>query len=268
MGGMLRRYPILIALAILAALLAVLIAWEVTARVGSGDPLGARTVRRAAPFEAKLLPPLTVVQADQQYPELAARPLWTPTRRPAPAAAAPSTYTPGQFVLQGVIVVGNSRTAMLREKANGKLHRVEAGKQLNGITVAEIAPDSVTLSQGADREVVPLQVQKPGAPGAPGAPGTPGAPAVPQATFGPAPPPNAMPQPAPHVPAPMPAGSAAGPFPSANPGAAPGAPGAPASSPVPIPEAAALAGQGATANPLSAEELLARRRARRGQQTQ
>jgi general secretion pathway protein N len=263
MASLLRRYPILIALAALAALLAVIVAWEIAARVGSGSSLGSRTVRRAAPFEAKLLTPPPVAQADEQYPEFTARPLWTPTRRPAPAAAAPSTYTPGQFVLQGVIVAGNSRTAMLREKSNGRLHRVEAGKQLNGITVAEISPDSVTLSQGADREVVPLQVQKAAPPPGPGTPG--GPPPVPQAAFGPAPvQPQAQPVPAPHVPP----GAAAGPFPSANHPPGPFAPGTPPASPVPIPEAAALAGQAATTNPLSAEELLARRRARRGQQTQ
>ena len=259
MGAILRRYPFLLVLAALAVALAAIVAWEVTAHVGSGAPLGSRAVRRAAPFEAKLMPPPPIVQAEQQYPEFAARPLWTPTRRPAPAAAAPSTYTPGQFVLQGVIVVGNSKTAMLKEKANGRLHRVEAGKQLNGITVAEIAPDSVTLSQGADREVVPLQVQKAGAASAPGAPGSP--PPVPQATFGPAPPPSHL-QPQP-MPAPMPpAGTAAGPFPSSH---APATAVPNPASPVPVPQSAAGANP---ANPLSAEELLARRRARRGQQTQ
>jgi hypothetical protein len=260
--GILRRYPFLIVLALAGAMLAVTVAWEIGAHVGSPAALGARPARRAAPFDAKLLPPPQVVQAEQQYPEFASRPLWTPTRRPAPAAAAPSTYTPGQYVLQGVIVAGNTKTAMLREKANGKLHRVEAGKQLNGITVAEISPDSVTLTQGADREVVPLQVQKLNPPSAvppPGAQAGFGPAPVPQASFGPAPTQPGHPvAPAPPIPAPHPAG----PFPSITPG---GAPGVPAS---PQPAAGALPAGNAAANPLSAEELLARRRARRGQQTQ
>jgi hypothetical protein len=268
MVDLLRRYPILIALAVLGALLALIVAWEMAAHVGAGSSLATRSVKRAAPFEAKLLAPPPIAQADQQYPEFIARPLWTPTRRPAPAAAAPSTYTPGQYVLQGVIVAGNTRTAMLREKANGRLHRVEAGKQLNGITVADISPESVTLSQGADREVVPLQVQRPGPP--PGTPGAPGVPAVPQASFGPsAPHPEVHPV-APPTPASLATGNAAGPFPSSNhaPGAPVPVPVAPPSSPVPIPEASALGAQPGAANPLSAEELLARRRARRGVQSQ
>jgi hypothetical protein len=261
--AMLRRYPILIVLAALAVTLAAVVAFELVRGVGGGEPLGSRPVRRAAPFDAKLLPPLPSLPAEQ-YAEFAARPLWVPTRRPAPAAAAPSTYTPGQFVLQGVIVVGNTRTAMLREKSNGHLHRVEAGKQLNGITVAEISPDSVTLTQGADREVVPLLVQKPGA--TPGAPGVPVVP--PQAQFGPAP---TMPTPPPAVPVPSPAAAPSGFFQSAP----------AATAPAPVPATPAVPGavtppQGgqpqasadpnALNRPMTAEELLARRRARRGQQ--
>ena len=266
MGAILRRYPFLIVLAAFAVVLAAIVAWEATAHVGAGSPLGSRTVRRAAPFDAKLMPPPPIVQAEQQYPEFAARPLWTPTRRPAPAAAAPSTYTPGQFVLQGVIVAGNSRTAMLREKASGKLHRVEAGKQINGITVAEIAPESVTLTQGADREVLPLQVQKLNATG----PGTP--PPGAQAAFGPAPPPQAHfgpapPQPTPQAAPPAAPGAAAhgGFFNAPTPGVP--APGAPTAVPATTPEGIPTAGS-AAATPMSAEELLARRRARRGQQSQ
>jgi len=282
MGAILRRYPFLLVLAALAVALAAIVAWEVTAHVGSGAPLGSRAVRRAAPFEAKLMPPPQIVQAEQQYPEFAARPLWTPTRRPAPAAAAPSTYTPGQFVLQGVIIAAGTRTAMLREKSSGKLHRVEAGKQLNGITVAEIAPESVTLTQGADREVVPLQVQK--APAAPGAPGALPA-GVPQALAGPVPshgqpqiqpqhalPPNAGPfgpaagVPVPHavpgVPVPAPPGQPGGPVPAAGAEATFG-PG-PGVQTNPFQGAAGASPNGA----MSAEELLARRRARRGQQSQ
>ena len=263
MESIFRRYPFLLALAVFAVALAAIVAWEVSNSVGAGEPLAARTVRRAAPFEAKLLPPPVVVQPEQQYAELAARPLWTPTRRPAPPAAAPSTYTPGQFVLQGVIVVGNSKTAMLKEKSNGKLHRVEAGKQLNGITVAEISPDSVTLTQGADREVLPLTVQKAApAPAVPGAPAPP--PAAPAYGFGPPLPPGV--NPAPQHPAPT----------AATPAAAPGggfftAPQNPAP-PAPVPGSGAPPAPTAqvtpAANPMTAEELLARRRARRAQQAQ
>jgi hypothetical protein len=275
MGSILRRHPMLVPLLVLGAILLAIVAWEIQTGVGGGVPLASRPVRRAAAPDAKLLPQPALVQAEQQYPEFASRPLWVPTRRPAPAAPPPSGYTPGQYVLQGVIVAGNNRTAMLREKSNGHLHRVEAGKQLNGITVAEIEPDHVTLTQGADREVVPLQVQKgPAAPATPGAPGTavahPGVPAAPTATYGFGPPlppgvnPTPQPQGTPVTPAP----------PAAQPGAVPGGGffATPAQNPTAPPAPANGANGAPQATPssaaMSAEELLARRRARRAPQTQ
>jgi hypothetical protein len=256
MPNVFQRHPVVIALSALAVILALVIAAE----MGLASSLRAQVTdvpaKRAAPFEAKLLPPQQVVQAETLYPEIAARPLFTPTRRPAPAAAPPSTYTPGQFVLQGVIVAGGARTAMLREKSTGKMHRVEAGRDVNGIRVAKIEAEAVTLTQGADQEVLQLQVQRPGATPGAAPPGTGAGPFGPVTPAPPAPPiPGAVqpgaapvPQPVPGVPTPAPQGAV-------NPLAAP----PPGTNPNPAT---------ATTTPMSPEELLARRRARRGQQTQ
>ena len=260
-----QRHPLAIALSVLAAILAVVIAAE----MGLGASLRAQVTgvpaKRAAPFEAKLLPPQQVAQAEQLYPEVAARPLFTPTRRPAPAAAPPSTYTPGQFVLHGVIVAGGTRTAMLREKASGRMHRVETGREINGIKIAEIDREQVTLTQGGDREVLQLQVQRGGALTGPGVPG-PGASAGP---FGPVSPsqPAAPGQSAPGGPQPPPA---AVPRP-VQPPATPQSPGMILNAPNPLQAPAPgvnPAPPTASTTPMSPEELLARRRARRGQQTQ
>ena len=232
-----RRNPLLAVLAVLAVALAAVIAAEAllgphaAARVAPGS--------HAAPAEAKLLPPMTVASAEQAYPETAARPLFIPTRRPAPeaASAAKNAFQKGQYVLQGVIAVGDNRVAMLKEKSTGKIHRVEAGNDMNGVKVSQIEPEQVTLTAGADREVIPLLVQK-----GPGAKETP-------------------------------ASTATGLFPAqqepaaANPGSQPPVPGQPFAAPPPLQP-------GQAANPLSRppeatpgaltpEELLARRRARR-----
>lgn len=258
MMAWLRHNPIVAALAALAIALAAVIALE--SKFGASLVSATRpgAVRRAAPADAKLLPPISVAAAEQAYPETAARPLFTPTRRPAPeAVAAPqSTFQKGQFVLLGVIVVGSNRIAMLREKSNGRLHRVEQGREINGIKVLEIERETVTLAQGGEQEKLGLTVQK-----APGA----GASAVSQGPFS-----NTAPPPAPGAVPPPPAAPAnvpASPFP--RPGAVPGAP----------PQAVSQTGAVATMNPaaragveagspLTPEELLARRRARRTQQTQ
>jgi hypothetical protein len=270
MFSIFQRHPVVIALSVLAVLLAAVIAAE----LGLGESLRAQVTgvasKSAVPFEAKLLPPQQVAQAEQLYPESAARPLFTPTRRPAPAAAAPSTYTPGQFLLQGVIVVGNTRTAMLREKSSGRIHRVEAGREINGIKIAEIDRESVTLTQGNDREVLQMQVLRPGAVPGPG----PGQGAGATATAGPFGPTS----PAPGGGLPGPGGAPGQPVPGAGLPAptvaappVPQSPGMILNNPNPLAAPAPGTNPGAqTANttPMSPEELLARRRARRGQQSQ
>ncbi len=248
MTGLLQRQPLIAALAIAAAVLVVAIGLE----TGFGSRLGARipagVSKRAVPFEARLLPPFAPPD-ESAYPELAARPLFTPTRQPAPAAPPQSQaiFKRDQYVLQGVTIAGETRIALLREKATGRIHRVEQGHELNGVRIAEVTPESVTLAVGTDQEVLPLQVLKP----APGG-------AAQVGPFGPS-----------TGPGPVSTPGAANPL---APGAAtptPTAPNGPAQGTLPVPAnpGAGALPQAATA-PMSPEELLARRRARRAQQNQ
>lgn len=265
----LRRNPVIAALAAVCALLAGIVAFELFAPAGPAAPAAPR---KAASAEAKLLPPVATASAEQVYPETVNRPLWIPTRRPAPAAqvAAPASFPKGQYTLQGVIVAGTTRIAMLREKTSGRVHRVEKGRELNGIRVAEVEPESVTLAQGDDREVIELRVQRPGAPGAPpAAPATAAAGTGPFAGVGPR-------GPAPGTPPGTPPGVAVPPAPSAPPPGNPfgSIPRPPQTSPgplAPVPganpanPASAAVPQDPSAAPMTPEELLARRRARRNQ---
>src|SRR4029079_876041 len=89
------------------------------------------------PAQTKLVQPLAATNPDQAFAETTARPLFTPTRRPAPAApVAANVMVKGQYTLQGVIAVGDLRIALLREKTSGRVHRLEKGKELNGVTLA------------------------------------------------------------------------------------------------------------------------------------
>lgn len=254
MTELLRRNPLIVALAALCALLAVVVVVEL-ATIGRSS--GAAAPRKVAAGEAKLLPSVATVAPDQAYPETAARPLWVPTRRPAPPPAAQqASIARGQYILQGVTIAGATRIALLREKTSGRIHRVEQGKDVGGMQVAEVEPEKVTLSQGTEREVLELRVQRPAAPGTPGAPPPPTA-----AVAGPF--------------APAPAAAGTRPSASAAPGArAPGAPGPlPTTRPPGAPPAGATAPAVANPSPgavpqqstapMTPEELLARRRARR-----
>jgi general secretion pathway protein N len=283
----LRRNPLLLALALLAGVLAVVLALELQLASPASRDAPAKAAR---PVEAKLLPPIAPRPPEQAYPEVTARPLFVSTRRPAPemAAAAPApTMVRGQFTLQGVIVRGDQRTAMLRERSTGKVVRAEAGRELNGMKVAEIQVESVTLALGDEREVLPLAVQKAAGPNLPPGMAGAGAQAAAAAAMAGASGPFAR------SPALMPPQGAGQGNPSGNvgmpgqpgvPGAVPGAP-VPATTPfgpptaaggaaVPAPSAP-VAGtppqsptQAGPAFPMSPEELLARRRARRAQQNQ
>ena len=268
----LRRNPLALVLALAAIALVAVLAVEVA--VGPGDAGEVASKRGMAP-DAKLLPSVAAVSPDQAYAETTARPIFVPSRRPAPpvqTVAAPAIQR-GQFTLQGVIIVGDNKTAMLREKSNGKIHRVETGREINGMKVTQIDPTQVVIGIGDELEVLPLTVQRPGAvAGAPGGP--PGAQAAAGGPF-------AAPAPASPFPAAQPgqppaaAAAAAGPGFARPGGAVPGFPGAPAANPTsPAAPGAAPGAPGspnnpqATTAPMTPEELLARRRARRAQQNQ
>ena len=255
--GFVRRHPFIVASAILAALLLAVIGWETRwgTRIRPGVP--AVAAKPGAAVDARVLPTLAVASPEQTYPESVARPLFVPSRRPAPSAPSTpvATMPKGTLTLQGVTIAGNTRIAMLREKS-GRVHRVEQGRTVNGMTVASVEPERVVLTMGDEQEAVAMLVSKAG--GAPGT--TPQAAAA--ATSGPfapqaapaAPVPGAAPgvPPVPGQPAPILPGGA--PARAADGTPLPGAPVAGAQPPQP------------NATPMTPEELLARRRARRNPQ--
>lgn len=264
--GSLRRNPVLAVLGLLALVLAAVLAVEVSM---GGPRVPSGTSRKAVPAEAKLLPPMAAASPEQAYPETTARPLFSPTRRPAPpvVAAAQPAIQRGQFVLLGVITAGDTRIAMLREKSTGRIHRVEKGKEVNGLKVSEIERESVTLAAGPENETMSLTVQKAGgAPGQPGAPGVPPAAAV--AAQGPFGPPSAPAAPPAAATVNVPQRSAPPPGAPPVPGAAPIAAAPPQGGPMgPMGGAVNPANPPVTpAAPMTPEELLERRRIRRAQQ--
>jgi hypothetical protein len=270
-----RRYPLVSALAILAGVLVIVLAVE----IGSGAVLREKTAGAgtspAAPVLTKLLPAIAAVNPDQEYRETGERPLFIPTRRPAPALAQTSSVNmaKGQFLLTGVMSAGGMKIALLREKSSGRVVRVEQGKDVNGITVAQIDPEQVTLTQGGDKEVVPLLVSK-GAPPPPVAPvAAAGAgPFAPAAEAAPSPAPGANPAARPPVAGAQPGPAQPGtPVPGANPNSLFGPrPGGltPGNSYIPPSDPTTGTPPTSQAAPLTPEELLARRRARRTQQSQ
>lgn len=169
--------------------------------------------------EARLLPAPATPPAGES--ETVGRPLFVPSRRPAPPApvVVPARMAKDQFQLQGTIVVGGYDVAMLREKQTGKVVRVEKGAPLGDMTLAEVYPDRVVLRAGEETATLNLVV----AAGPPTSPrgGAPGAPAA--AVLGQQPPPgvvrsgNEAASPVPQAPSPAGDASASSQAPASSP---------------------------------------------------
>lgn len=108
--------------------------------------------------EAYRLPP-----ADA-FIEIAMRPIFVATRQPPPPPPAAEPPKPAmkkdQFILTGVTIVPEGKFAFLTEKAGNKSRVVGEGKEINGITVKEIHPDRIVLTQYDDTEVLVLRTSK------------------------------------------------------------------------------------------------------------
>lgn len=107
-----------------------------------------------------LQPEFTLLPLGQGFTETTARPVFSPERRPPPPPAPPKpTMQKGQFVLLGALITKEKSIALLRDVANGKSVRIERGKEIKGITVADVFPERVVLSQYDDTEELVLKIQ-------------------------------------------------------------------------------------------------------------
>jgi hypothetical protein len=234
--------------------------------------------RPAQAASAALVPSAALASLDTGFTESADRPLFMPTRRPVPTAAASTAMKRGQFLL-----VGTSRSkefgdsAMLKEIATNKTSVVKAGATIKDMTVESINADKVVLKVGEETEELVMKA-RPGtpAPAAPSGPIPAGPGRLPPAMAGQ---PGMTAQPAPAgmlQPAPMtapgagifggPANVTVPPGSQIVPGA-PGTPtvfpGAPGTNIAPAPAKPGVA----PGRPATPEEILERRRRARAQQT-
>lgn len=151
----------------------------------------------AARVDYPIQPEFALLPLEQGFAETTARPVFTSVRRPPPPPAPPKpAMQKGQFVLLGALITKDKSIVLLRDVATGKATRVEQGKEINGIKVANVYPEKVVLTQYDDTEELVLKIQprsKPAASGQPGqapqpvpqaAAGTPIAPSAPSAAVG------------------------------------------------------------------------------------
>jgi hypothetical protein len=106
-----------------------------------------------------VLPDFAMPKLDQKYKQTLERPLFVPTRRPAPPPPPPPPppkprMAKGQFQLVGMVNAGGKGYALLREINGGKVRYVEAGQTINGIRLGSVRPEGVTLEQYEDVEKI------------------------------------------------------------------------------------------------------------------
>ena len=238
----------LIGAGIVVALVAVGLELEWGNKVRAGA--AAKRMEPAKAADAGLLPAFNLPAIDQGFTEAAARPIFVPARRPtppAPVVQVVSAMRKGQFVLLGTSITKDfGDVALLKEVSSNRTHVVRRGDKINGITVDKVEAHRVVLKEGAESEDVDIKTQ-----------GSPKGGLPPGAQTGSIFPPPGLPHPG-LPPQQAPAGMvpASGmPFPVSP------------SSPMPPP---LPGGNQPAANPgaqLTPEEILARRRAARSQQT-
>lgn len=126
-------------------------------------PIPAPKPTPAARADYPIQPEFTLLPLEQGFTETTARPVFTPVRRPPPPPEPPAPPRPtmkkGQFVLLGALITKEKNIALLREVATGKVMRVEQGKEIKDITVGNVLPEKVTLTQYDDTEELVLKIQ-------------------------------------------------------------------------------------------------------------
>lgn len=132
---MLRFLPALLACLVLTGLAAVQIVLPTDELPAAEDGLAPRR------------PALVDVPTSQDYPEIVARPLFTPGRRPAAGDTAANEDE--SLVVIGIGTTTDSSTALLRT-GEGQVRRIRVGDEVNGWTVATIEPAAVTLTRDGE----------------------------------------------------------------------------------------------------------------------
>jgi hypothetical protein len=146
---------------LLAVILLLIIGWE----TGFGTSVRKKPPKvelpAAQPLEVTLMPefrPIDLVTMKAT----AERPLFTPTREPAPPAEETTEQgTPverSDYLLTGTALVGETKLAFLKNIKDNKPLTVRVGDKVNGMDVTEVTEDRVKLSSGGREEEILLKV--------------------------------------------------------------------------------------------------------------
>jgi len=185
-----KEKALAIALAVSALVLAGVLFWEWTQGLQLQQQLSQlRTIPVTPVPEQKILPEFSLPEAEAGFPELLSRNLFAGSRRSVASAGKGGrggSMKKGQFVLVGVLITPQQRSALLRDLQTNKTETVALVGTVRGMTLGEVEATRVLLRQGAESEELTLNVQSGPKLPAP-APGQPGVPPATQAATTPSP---------------------------------------------------------------------------------
>ena len=159
---MLRRYGVKAVLSTLLIGVAAVIGYEVDWGLRDNAPVAVPTKVAIQNSEQALLPAFVLPPIDPTYKETVERPLFIPTRRPAPegTALAAGSMKKGQYKLTGTSINSTMTVAYLVETASGKALRALRGAEVgpgSGIKVDKVEATRVILRQGDETEELTLR---------------------------------------------------------------------------------------------------------------
>lgn len=149
-SGLRRRKRPSLVLVVLCGILGAVIYLELA--LGSHPRPVSHGFGSSEPVTIETPEPGFTMPALDDFSEIAARPLFLPSRRPLPpeegaAQSGSSAIQRQQFTLLGVIIFADERMAVLQRRNSRQVLRVVEGQQIDGWVVDAVMPDHVVLRQ-------------------------------------------------------------------------------------------------------------------------
>ncbi len=123
--------------------------------------LPAPVLHPSAPVKIVLPPDYHLPVLEKVYSGTLERPLFVPTRRPAPPPPPPPppTMKKGQFQLLGTTITDELSVAIVKEVAGGKVRQLVLNQTINGLRLEQVEPDRIVFTQYNDSEELHLKIQ-------------------------------------------------------------------------------------------------------------
>lgn len=156
-----REKYLAIALTLAALLLGGVLAWEWNQGLRlQQELLKLRNIPVVAAKPLNILPEFNLPAEEAGFPDFISRSLFSINRRSSATASkgGVAAMKKGQFVLVGVLITPQRRSAQLRDVQTNKAETVALNGVVRGMTVGEVSPSKLVLRQGAESEELLLNV--------------------------------------------------------------------------------------------------------------